>query len=1152
MHLPLTQRQAIMRFLISCVRVATDINEVGIKHIAKLKFIQVLDISRCDVLTDASLHIVRRTLSHLTELHINECRNFSQDVIISTWVDCTRLHKLYAQGCHGVTDRVLLCIATTKRAVEYSLQVLDVRQCRNVTDAGIAEIANAKQEFALHWLGFSNCFQVHSMAFFSFENNQSLKQLQTLEVAGLDLDETAMSWLTLGCVNLTKINLAHCSKVTDYCLLLLARCSNLRWLSLKGCSQVSTAGLRHFVGENQSSSLAYLNLKNCVLIDDAGINVIAQACLDLEQLNLRGVPHVTDNGMRALARRCTILRTLKLSGCRNPAFYGRPNIGDDGLRALSMLCRRLAVLDLAGAPRVTSQGIAAIATTCHELLNVNLSDTAINDMAILALAANCTLLQVLQLSKCQGITDSAIEAIANSLFNLRTLGLAYCKQLTDSALVALAATKLSLQTLDMTGNERITDNGLVALAKGCQMLRTLQLKGKILRACIRETTSKTLPFCLEYNTTPWIAVYERFIEQYDAAVRLQALYRRWKQRGATIQAMAKRKWRRSRRAAIKIQRSYRRHYQWRSFLHFLSVGRNLQLVCHVQAVFRGNQSRAKTREWRKLANKSAACIQRLIKRHLFRRHGHAREIQRMYRGYRGRQEAKALRQLKRDHAGIKIVQWARRCLARAAFHKRAQIISGHVRRIQRTFRSYARREHIRALVRRYIACATRIQSMVRMVAAKIYVKQRRILLHKCAQQIQTIYRGYRVRRWYRQFKTKIVAAAIRVQAWRRTIVGRRLFCHVRTCVTAAQRRVRTYLAVRLMHLLAMRALEHRRLESTKLIQRVWRGHMGRRRATLFRKIQRAKFAKKGQTTAGFFMRRQLLRRGAAVLIQRWFRPIRQRIRMGLIHTWRVQQAQLCIQRYVRGWIARVRATCAAMRLVDAAQDIQRVFRGHMGRSRVRSIRRALRQVRAAVYFQSLFRGFLARQYAKRYRRESSRAALTIQRIYRGKLGRRLGAIERAKRTLVARDKYKASIRGKLDLSVEPRERKFFLKRQIALMQVSFKQLERRRVGYEKKMQEVRANRDKMWSRTNQVVAETFKLQRHLVGASENVFVTKREMDADLERRDELNARLLTIHVNMTRFKAALREKIQEVRVMDPDEFWAIAGRTAIFDALQQA
>ncbi|KAF0687380.1 Aste57867_20903 [Aphanomyces stellatus] len=382
------------------------------------------------------------------------------------------------------------------------------------------------------------------------------------------------------------------------------------------------------------------------------------------------------------------------------------------------------------------------------------------------------------------------------------------------------------------------------------------------------------------------------------------------------------------------------------------------------------------------------------------------------------------------------------------------------------------------------------------------------------------------------------------------LVARRRYRRRRACVVAAQRRVRTYLAIRDMERLAWRALQTRRWEATALLQRVWRGYKGRRRATLFRKIQHAKYARKGQTSAQFLLRRRLLRLGAALLVQRWIRPILQRSRMQPIHAWRVHQAHLCVQRYVKAWLARVLAARARKRLVEAAQDIERVFRGHRGRSRVRGIILSRRQLFAAICMQSIVRGFLARCCRRRYLQESSGAALKIQKTYRGMQGRQIAAIERAKCKLLARDKYKASLLSKLDLKLEMRERKFFLKRQIELMEVSHKSLRRRRVGYEKKMVDVRKHRAWMWSRANEVVAETYKLKRNLVGASENVYVTKLELDADIARRSELTAELTQLHVKLMAFKQMLREKIDEVRVMDPEEFWDIAARTAIFDGME--
>ncbi|RHY31140.1 hypothetical protein DYB32_004121 [Aphanomyces invadans] len=954
---------------------------------------------RCDLLTDVSLHVIRRSLSQLSALYINDCRNFSSDALVATWTDCTRLRRLYARNCPGVTDRVLLCIATTKRAPEFQVQVVDVQRCRHVTDSGVGDLAHSKQgcyvlspsmlmrrfiadvavDLELTYLGLGHCPHVKTMAFFSFEASRSLAHLDTLDMVALDIDETAISWLTTGCsATLTKLNLAHCHKLNDFCLALLGRCRKLLWLSLKGCAHVTSAGAplsattrkQRDDSDVDSSLLTYLNLKNCVRVDDTAMAELAQACLDLEVLNLRGVPHVTDTGLTALAKRCTILRSLKVSGCRNPAFYGRPDVGDHGLRALSKLCRHLKVLDLAGAPRVTTLGIAAIAATCSKLEKITLTDTPVDDVAVLALSAHCPALHTLHLSKVRvpPSPDSLpIEAIASGLFNLRVLSLAWISNLTNKSLVALAATKSPIETLDLTGDCQIDDDGLSALVAGCHRLRHVVVKGcdRLTTGCLRDSALK-LPFCrpqlcpdaqvLEPQSPAWIAIYEHLVEQYMAACTLQACARKWKQRDASFRVMARRKLRRQRRAATKIQRCYRCHHQWLAFLRMLSLGRNVKVIVHVQAVYRGNKSRIASRSWKALATSSANIIQRAAKRHLYRRHTHARDIQRVYRGYRGRVVVMEMVQARRDAAGIRLVAWARRCFARYEFHQRARVISAHVRRIQRVYRSYSRRERLRNLVKAVIANATRIQSVMRMVLAKAKVACHRARCHASSLRIQTVYRGYRTRRWFRHYKTHVVGATIRIQAWVRRNWHRRAYLHTRN----------------------------------------------------ERSLSRAVLASAGS---------------------------------------------------------------------DSSYPSHR----------------------------------------------------------------------RANRTLAARDKYRASLRGKLDLKLDMRERKFFLQRQIAVMEVSHKQLKRRRMGYEKKMEDVRANRAAVWARANEVVHETYSLKRNLVGASENVFVTKLELDDNLAHKAQLTAQLMAVHVKVATFKRMLQAKIEEVRVMDPVEFWAIAQASGVFD-----
>ncbi|KAG2826531.1 hypothetical protein PC113_g21752 [Phytophthora cactorum] len=651
----------------------TSITDSGIAHLNKLKYLTSLDVSGCHALTDEGLNTIRRQLSLLQELHLNECHHFSSAVLSKVWKDCKRLHSLSVRGCPGVTDAFLQCLATTKRSSAAStLRSLDIRQCKNLTSSGISYLANSTvKDMSMYHLAVDDCLGVDNMAFFGFETSPGLRSLTSLSLSGLGIDETATSWIVKGCgTSLQRLNVARCKVLSDFALLLMAPLISspvFVKLNMQECPLITDTGIKNLFSLEEEkyrdaadddddvpqTHLKCLNLKHCVNVGDDAMVLVGKYGGNLVKLNLKGLRKVSDRGVMEIAKGCPLLKNISLSG---------RNITLQTFKLLGKMCRNLNVLDISERRDLETPTclMNLVSTRTHPLTRIDLSASNVCDTGVSVLASACRQLESINLSKCAQITDFATEALASRCFQLKILLLSNTRGITDRTLTALAFTKIPLEILDLSGNTRVTDEGLLVLCTSCQQIQELRLKGcdrlsqKAVKRCNDNLLSLTKPFMtaslvktlatgggnsamvLEPLPQVHINLLRSMQTQYEAAVVLQTRFRKWKNKNFTIQFLANRRLLRETRAARKIQKCVRDFLAWRRFLHLLSLKESVAKIA-----FRY------MKEWVKKLRQSC---KREAKIHA------VADIQRVFRGYQGRLYFKAERHRQRCLQAAQITQ----------------------------------------------------------------------------------------------------------------------------------------------------------------------------------------------------------------------------------------------------------------------------------------------------------------------------------------------------------------------------------------------------------------------------------------------------------------------------------------------------------------
>ncbi|KAG7375837.1 hypothetical protein PHYPSEUDO_015136 [Phytophthora pseudosyringae] len=1177
----------------------TSITDNGVAHLHKLNYLTSLDVSRCHALTDEGLNIIRRHLSLLQELHLNECHHFSSAVLSKVWKDCKRLHSVSVRGCPGVTDAFLQCLANTKRSsAACTLRSLDVRQCKNLTSSGISYLANASvKDMAVHHLALDDCLSVDNMAFFGFGTSPSLRSLTSLSLSGLGIDEAAISWIVEGCgASLQRLDVARSKVLSDFALLLMAPLVSspaFVKLDMQECPLITDTGIRNLFSLEEDkyrdatldgnddddaprTRLRSLNLKNCLNVGDDAMVLVGKYGGNLAKLNLKGLRKVSDKGVMEIAKGCPSVTNISLSG---------RNITAQTFKLLGKMCRNLRALDISERQDLETPAcfISLVSTAArglhppHPLRKIDLSATNVCDTGVSVLAAACRQLECINLSKCAQITDFATEALASHCFQLKVLLLANTRGITDRTLAALAFTKIPLELLDLSGNTRVTDGGLLAVCTGCQQLQELRLKGcdRLSQEMVKRCNDDLLPFTKPFLTASLAktiatggrnsaVVLERLPKvhidllrlmqtQYEAAVVLQTKFRMWGSKRFTVQFLANRRLLRETRAARKIQRCVRAFLSRCRSWHLLSLKESVDKIVFVQAHARGNRARREVRTWRFTVNVATRRIQRCYRIHYvvrMRIRSHcAREIQRVYRGYLGRRRYQQLVFERKLESAAKIWRWYRRCLNHREFQARARWLVEKIRRLQGQWRKYKRRQNFTKYMAFYRGAAIKIQSVWRRKLAMWHVSAMRIEMNAAALNIQRVYRGHIARQRVAFYRTLATNTAIATQSQWRRYCARKLYLCQRGLVVHTQQRIRYARVVTAMRGVVHQAVAKHRNEAALNIQRCYRGMLGRKRALLFRKIRSAKYARKGQNATQALLRRQFINKGAALCIQHWIRSVLARRKVLKIRKWRRFLAVQCIQRYLKAWIKTLRLSRKREAKTHAAEDLQRVYRGHRSRLYFKAEQHRQRCLQAAQFIQRMYRGNLGRKRFGQIFQAKTSAASLLQRIYRTRQGRKLFEISKAVAALKAKEHYDRSLLGRLEARRNPMDelyRRARLQREKEVLLKLKEDWEAHRTMEDRAVRKLKRECTTVWANADEIISSQYGVRRKLYGVTENVYSTHRELEQRKKLHGSLDTELADLKSHVRAFKRAMREAVENRRMLEGPEVFDLLKEQGLY------
>lgn len=174
---------------------------------------------------------------------------------------------------------------------------------------------------------------------------------------------------------------------------------------------------------------------------------------------------------------CTVhpsIRSLDLTYCKL--------VSDVGVWAIAKHAFEIEKLILYGCEKITNVGIRHLALKCSRMKYMDLSSCyLVDDVSLTIIAGGCWKVEQLYLRDCDRITDNGVCRLAQGLGKyLQILDLKGCSnvgEFGDRALREVGANCIELRQLIMTESKRVEDSGFIALAQGCPNLEILAISG---------------------------------------------------------------------------------------------------------------------------------------------------------------------------------------------------------------------------------------------------------------------------------------------------------------------------------------------------------------------------------------------------------------------------------------------------------------------------------------------------------------------------------------------------------------------------------------------------------------------------------------------------------------------------------------------------
>jgi F-box/leucine-rich repeat protein 2/20 len=216
--------------------------------------------------------------------------------------------------------------------------------------------------------------------------------------------------ISKNCANLKVLRIPYFDnggKITDIGLMAVAKnCHGLVEVDVSDSYHLTDLSLIELA--NNCSNLTVLNIRWCINMTDKGLIEIVKKCVNLQCIDLSGNKHCTDDALIAISCNCLDLRSISLSNSLK--------FSDIGVISIIRKCSKLEEIDLSN--DVLGDGL--VFEDEEDFDNIT-------DLTLIEISKNCPNLNSLNLATCGKITDIGVFAIAKSCLELVDFDISHVK-----------------------------------------------------------------------------------------------------------------------------------------------------------------------------------------------------------------------------------------------------------------------------------------------------------------------------------------------------------------------------------------------------------------------------------------------------------------------------------------------------------------------------------------------------------------------------------------------------------------------------------------------------------------------------------------------------------------------------------------------------